>query len=216
MRIGQLFAVPFAEYRLDKPEPLLSDLKRLFLDAEQQGDKYQNEVRRDTQHGALFESRFDLFRWQEAPAQALAQFCHRALASTVHESCDYSEEELGKLRFDYHAWFHVTRKGGYQGIHNHSNASWSGIFCVDPGDEVPDRPDSGRVRFHDPRAGANYYMDAGNSRLKLAFRHGGYQITHEAGKLLIFPSYVLHEVFPYMGERPRIVVAFNCWINESA
>ncbi len=216
MMIGQLFAVPLAEFRLEKPEPLLGDLKTLFLEAEEQGDKFRNRIRRDTQHGALFESRFDLFRWSQAPAQALAKFCHTAMATVIKELSDYSDEELGKLKFDYHAWFHVTRKGGYQGLHNHSNASWSGIFCVDPGDAVPDRPDSGVVRFHDPRANANYFMDAGNSRLKLAVRHGGYQIHHEPGKLLIFPSYVNHEVFAYMGERPRIVVAFNCWINPGS
>ncbi len=216
MRVGQLFAVPMVEFQLEKREPLLSDLRALFLEAEKQGDKYQNETRRDTQHGELFESRFDLFRWSEPPAQALAKFCHTALASALKELSDYSAEEFARLRFDYHAWFHVTRKGGYQGTHNHANASWSGIFCVDPGDPVAERPESGAVRFHDPRSGSNYYMDAGNSRLKLGYRHGGYQIQHEAGRLLIFPSYVLHEVFPYMGERPRIVVAFNCWISQSA
>ncbi len=214
--IEQLFAVPMATFGLEKPEPLISDLRALFLAAEQRGDEYRNEIRRDTQHGELFESRFDLFRWQEPPVQALAKFCHTALASVISEVNDYEAEELGALKFDYHAWFHVTRKGGYQGLHNHANASWSGIFCVDPGDEVPERPDSGVVRFHDPRGNASYYMDAGNSRLTPAFCHGSYQIRHQAGRLLIFPSYLFHEIFPYVGERPRIVVAFNCWINPAS
>lgn len=213
MIIGHLFAVPLAEERIEKPAPFNAELTRVFLDAEKDPDKYRNEIRRDTQHGPLFESRFDLFNWEQPAVRKLTAFCHGAVTRVVAELSDYSKEELAKLKFDYHAWFHVTRKGGYQGLHNHQNASWSGIYCVDPGDDVPERPDSGVVRFHDPRANANYYLDAGNSRLKLPAHHGVYEVRHEAGKLLIFPSYINHEIFAYVGERPRIVVAFNCWVS---
>lgn len=213
MILGHLFAVPLAEERMPEAESLNKELTRIFLEAEEAGDQYRNEIRRDTQHGALFESRFDLFRWEQPSVRKLAAFCHGALAQVVAELSDYNKEELGQLKFDYHAWFHVTRKGGYQGLHNHQNASWSGIYCVDPGEPVADRPDSGVVRFHDPRANANYYLDAGNSRLKMPAHHGVYEVRHEAGKLLIFPSYLNHEIFAYAGDRPRIVVAFNCWIG---
>jgi len=213
MRLGHLFSVPLAEERFDNPGEFNAELSKLFLDAERDGEKHRNEISRDTQHGALFESRFDLFNWKAPAVRKLAGFCHGALTTVVAELSDYSQDELSRLKFDYHAWFHVTRNGGYQGLHNHQNASWSGIYCVDPGDDVPDRPDSGAVRFHDPRANANYYLDAGNSRLKLPAHLGVYQVRHEPGKLLIFPSYVNHEIFPYVGERPRIIVAFNCWIN---
>lgn len=215
MKLGHLFAVPLAEARLEDPQPLSRELSELFLAREHAGDEFRNETRRDTQHGALFESRFDLFQWPEPPVRRLALFCHRTVASVLKSVSDYSDQEFGHLTFDYHAWFHVTRRGGYQGLHNHQNATWSGIYCVDPGDELPDRPRSGAVRFHDPRGFANQYLDAGNERLKLALRHGSYEIRHETGKLLVFPSYVNHEIFPYEGERPRIVVAFNCWIRKS-
>lgn len=212
MKLGHLFAVPLAELRMDEPEALSRELTGLFLAKEAAGDSFRNETRRDTQQG-LFESRFDLFQWTEPPVKRLTAFCHRAVASVLRSVSDYTDAEFGALRFDYHAWFHVTRRGGYQGLHNHPNATWSGIYCVDPGDELPDRPQSGAVRFHDPRGFADQYIDAGNERLNLTLRHGSYQIRHEAGKLLVFPSYLAHEIFPYEGERPRIVVAFNCWIR---
>jgi len=213
MKLGHLFAVPLAELRIEEPAPLCAELGALFLAREAAGAEYRNEIRRDTQHGALFESRFDLFRWPDPPVRQLAAFCHRGVASVLRSVSDYTDAEFQRLSFDYHAWFHVTRRGGYQGLHNHQNATWSGIYCVDPGDDLPDRPQSGAVRFHDPRGFADQYMDAGNQRLNLACRHGSYQIRHEAGKLLVFPSYLTHEVFPYEGERPRIVVAFNCWVR---
>lgn len=206
--------MPLAVVRLPDAERLCEDLTTLFLDRAADGDAWRNEKRRATQHGALFESRFDLFQWPERPVQAVAKFCHAQLSRFLREVSDYSDEELQRLRFDYHAWFHVTRAGGYQGLHNHQNATWSGIFCVDPGDDVPDRPDSGLVRFHDPRWCSYMHSDAGNTRLKMPWRHGGYDVRHRAGQLVIFPSYVMHEIFPYVGERPRVVIAFNRWLTE--
>ena len=28
--------------------------------------------------------------------------------------------------------FHISRGGGFFGLHSHPNASWSGVYCVDP------------------------------------------------------------------------------------
>ncbi len=214
MKLSTHFAVPLAELRMEQPESLCGELLQLFLDCEKDPDKYRNEIRRNTQHG-LFESRFDLFQWENPAVQELARFCHAAVFSVVANLTENTPDELERLRFDYHSWFHVTRAGGYQGIHNHQNASWSGIFCVDAGDEPEAHPQSGVVRFIDPRPGAFMYMDAGNRRMKKPFNHGAVQVRHEAGKLLLFPSYIMHEIFPYTGERPRVVVAFNCWVNAT-
>ncbi len=214
MKTGYLFSVPLVEFKMDDHEGLCERLKTLFLKKAEEDPGVRNEISRDTQHGDLFESSFDLFHWQDEPVKELAEFCHRALASTIFDLSDYSEDEFSKLVFDYHAWFHITKHGGFQALHHHQNASWSGILCIDPGDSPQEFPDSGAVRFHDSRGLADQYRDAGNSRLKMPTRFGAYQINHEAGRLLIFPSYVNHEIFTYMGQRERIVVAFNCMVRD--
>ena len=211
--ITDLFTTPLVEAQMPDHEPLCEALTDLFLDKEEQGDQFKYHRRRATQFGPLFESKFDLFRWEDPPVKQVAQFCHAHLGELIQKITTYTPEELGKLRFDYHAWFHVTRMGGVQGLHNHQNASWSGIFCVDPGDVLPDRPDSGLVRFHDPRWCSWFHSEPGNLGLKLPYRHGGFDVTHRAGRLVIFPSFLMHEIFAYQGEKPRIVVAFNCSIT---
>ncbi|NND60570.1 MAG: tetratricopeptide repeat protein, partial [Gammaproteobacteria bacterium] len=215
MKVETHFAVPLVEFRKPEPEGLCKQLSQFFLDCEQDPGKYRNEIQRSTQHG-LFESRFDLFDWQHPAVKELAAFCHRGVASVVAELSKLDAEKLNTLRFQYHSWFHVTRDRGFQGLHNHQNASWSGIFCVDPGEQDDQHPASGVVRFHDPRPTAFMYMDEGNRQLQQPFNHGAVQVRHEVGKLLVFPSYLTHEIFPYYGERPRIVVAFNCWVNQAA
>ena len=212
MDIHTLFAVPLIEFRHPAAEELCPRLTRFFLNREQ--DDYRDDISRDTQVGPLFESRFDLFYWQEPEIRPMVDFCHRSLARVVAELNGYGNQQMQQLRFDYHAWFHVTRKGGFQAVHNHPNASWSGIFCIDPGEPASD-PREGTVRFYDPKGNANYYQDPGNAQLSGPFSMGGSQITHEPGKLWIFPSYMLHEVFPYQGKKPRVIVAFNAWLSAA-
>lgn len=206
--------MPFATVTMPGAEKLCAELVELFLQREAEGARYRNQTVRDAQQG-VFESRFDLHTWPDAPVQQLFGFIHTALATTVHQLSGFTPQQWQSLSFDYHSWFHVTRSGGHQGVHNHPMASWSGIFCVDPGDSPPGREDSGSVRFLDTRVGAEMYLDAGNENLRGQFRQGGYRYTHAPGRLVMFPSYVYHEVFPYWGARPRIVVAFNAWIRHA-
>lgn len=206
--------MPFATVTMPGADALRADLIELFLRREAEGPRYRNTTHRDAQQG-VFESRFDLHTWPEAPVQQLFGFIHTALATTVHQLSDYTPAQWQELAFDYHSWFHVTRAGGHQGVHNHPMASWSGIFCVDDGDAPAERADSGAVRFLDTRVGAEMYLDAGNENLRGQFRQGGFRYTHAPGRLVLFPSYVYHEVFPYWGTRPRVVVAFNAWIRRA-
>jgi len=213
INVTDLFSTPMADAQIGEHEILCDQLRTLFLAKEAEGDAVRNERQRATQFGPLFESRFDLFRWPDPPVKAVAHFCHASLVQLLRQLTSFTDEEFNKLRFDYHAWFHITRRGGYQGLHNHQNASWSGIFCVDPGDSPGQRPDSGLVRFHDPRFCSAFHAEAGNMGLDMPYNHGGFDVHHRAGRLVMFPSFMMHEIFPYQGERPRIVIAFNCSVN---
>jgi putative 2-oxoglutarate-Fe(II)-dependent oxygenase superfamily protein len=213
MKVIPFYSVPIIEFRMQDHEGLCAQLREIFLAKAAGATQFRNRIDRDTQKGSVFESRFDLYCWPEEPVQRMRDFVHHSLCTALREICDHSEEEFAQLSFHYHSWFHVTRMRGHQGIHNHANASWSGIYCIDPGDKVPERPDSGKVYFHDPRANANYFEDAVNSRLKLPFKHGAIPVKHEAGKLTLFPSYLLHEIFPFYGAKERIIAPFNCWVT---
>lgn len=207
-----LFSVPFAHACMDDPLPLCSDLAALFLAREAADEAVRNPIERDAQHG-VFESTFDLHSWPDPPVQRMFGYIHHMLAATVQELSGYPPDVYAQLSFQYHSWFHITRHGGHQGVHNHPMASWSGIFCVDPGDAPADKPRSGSVRFLDPRVGGAMYLDSGNNHWRGQYHSGGYEVQHRPGQLVMFPSHVYHEVFPYWGQRPRIVVAFNAWIQ---
>lgn len=212
MQIHQLYSVPLVEFRHPEPAGLCNELKAFFLARED--DAHRDDMERDAQFGPVYESRFDLFYWKDPELQPMIEFIHGAVARTVAQLNGYEQQVMDQLRFEYHAWYHITREGGFQGTHNHPNASWSGIFCIEPGKPGKDERE-GTVRFYDPRLAADMYSDPGNQNLKPPFRAGGMQIQHEAGKLWMFPSYLQHEVFPYFGKEPRVIVAFNCWLSSN-
>ena len=125
----------------------------------------------------------------------------------------YDAKALSMLSVNSHTWFHVTRKGGYFALHNHPMASWSGVYCVDPGDSDAADTSDGAISFLNPMGIANMFVDAGNSHLKPPFSGKNFSMQLRAGELVLFPSYLFHQVLPYQGSRERITVAFNCWFN---
>ena len=159
----------------------------------------------------MFESRFNLFRWPEPCVQQLRTFVLEGVAQAVLRATDLSREEFGRLKFHNHTWFHITRHAGSFVTHNHPMASWSAVYCVRAGNAGPQRPDSGVLRLADPRSGAAAYRDPANQRLQPPFALRPLELHLVPGQLVVFPSYLFHDVSPFFGTDVRITVATNCW-----
>ena len=101
MNIQHLFPVPLLNFQHPEAATLCPDLRRFFLDREGAADR--DDIERDTQLGAVFESRFDLFYRKDPELQPLIQFVHGALAATVAQLNGYGQQLMDRLRFDYHA-----------------------------------------------------------------------------------------------------------------
>ena len=211
VRLNTVFAVPFGVARLSPSEPLNSELEALFLARED--DEHRNPSPSHIPQQEMFESRFNLFHWSEPCVQALRQFMLDAVARTVLEATTLRADELARLKLHNHTWFHVTRYAGSFVAHNHPLASWSAVYCVRSGELVPDQPSSGVLRIFDPRQGANAYRDPANTPLRPEFTLQTQEISLTAGQLVVFPSYLFHEVAPFYGRDARVTVAANCWFS---
>ena len=202
------FAVPFGFAKLDDCGPLNQELRALFLTRSAEGGEHANPRPLTQRNPQVFESNFGLFRSTERPIQQLKEFCWRHLIKFVCDLNGYDDAMRSRLLIYSDAWFHVTRRGGFFGLHNHPNASWSGVYCVDPGQRG-----SGLLTFVNPMLTSTMYLDAANASMRGAFASGVRQIDLEPGQLVLFPSWVLHDVKPYDGDGERITVAFNCWFQ---
>jgi uncharacterized protein (TIGR02466 family) len=215
INIIQAFASPIVQTSLPGCESLNRRLRELFLKWESDSDRQRSSVPTPVIKVAVYESDFALFNNQEAEIQALAQFCLQYTGYLIQQLNGYTNEEMRQLRLYHHSWYHLTRYGGYTAQHNHPMASWSGVYCVDPGDAVPDKPNNGSLRMLESRSTAGMYLDAGNAHWHAPFGFGELAFPLQSGQLLLFPSYLMHEVAPYYGQRERITVAFNVWVREA-
>jgi len=211
LTLRPLFAVPFAETRFEPCEALNRELETLFLARE--NDEHRNPSPSHVPQAETFESRFNLFRWPEACVQELRRFMLDAIGRMVLETSAVSAQELRRLKLHNHTWFHISRYAGSFVAHNHPMASWSAVYCVRAGETLPARPASGMLRFHDTRAGANGYLDPANAALHRPYALRPLELRLTAGQLVIFPSYVFHDVAPFYGSDTRITVATNCWFT---
>jgi len=207
--LNPMFAVPFGEAQLASCERLNRELETLFLARE--NDQHRNPTPSHIPQKETFESRFNLFMWPEACVQELRRFMLDAVAHMVLETTTLRPEDFARLKFHNHTWFHVSRYAGSFVAHNHPLASWSAVYCVRAGEAAPDQPDSGILRFLDTRQGAGAYIDPAIAPLHRAYALRPLEMRLAAGQLVMFPSYVFHEVAPFYGRDTRITVATNCW-----
>ncbi len=202
------FSIPMVDVHMPDCDELNRALRELFVQRAAEGERYSNDEPRVRRNKSLFESRFDLFEWPEDCVQKLREFCLRNLYRAIQELNGYTLETLQNMHMAVESWFHLTHQGGYFGAHNHPLHSWSGVYCVRHDGDDPNS-DSGKLTFINPNIAGTMYIDTASARFKRPYSMAPIMLRLVPGQLVLFPSWLLHEVMPYEGESERITVAFN-------
>ena len=169
-------------------------LRRLVLDRE------QTTPGEDKSNVGGWHSAPDLFSSQAPEVRELLDWvCAAVLAMSKY----MSQTPHKGTQIETRGWANVSRNGDYHRAHMHPGHDWSGIYYVDPGEHPAAYPDSGIIEFHDPRCAVGILETPGKPFW------GTVHFRPEAGMLLLFPSWLVHTVNPYRGERERISIAFN-------
>jgi len=203
------FAVPVCHTTLASCDRLNRELEELFLARETQA--YRNPAPSHNPQAEMFESRIDLFTWPEPCIQELRKFMLESVFRVAMAVSQTAPEVFSRLHLHNHTWFHITRNSGYFVSHNHALASWSAVYCLKDGLDPARTSRGGLLRLFDTRSGADAYLDPANQRLRQPFVVGSLDLQLQPGQLIVFPSYLFHEVTPYYGPDVRITVASNCW-----
>ncbi|MBS0242815.1 MAG: hypothetical protein JSS20_11610 [Proteobacteria bacterium] len=127
----------------------------------------------------------------------------QALDPHVAEFARVSEMDLGRRKLVADSiWINILEPGGQHAAHIHPHAVLSGTYYV----SVPDG--AGAIRFEDPRLPM---MMAAPPRKAKATRASQTFVTiaPKAGTLLLWESWLRHEVPMNAGREPRISVSFN-------
>ncbi len=148
----------------------------------------------------------NIFEREEPVIGLLAQHLQAAI-----QHVSVVAEQITAPRVDFEAtlfgWINVNGPGDYNTPHCHPGNTWSGVYYIRTGSEVPDRPMSGRIQFIDPRTRCEVGPTTGLALTSSIW------IAPVDGMLLIFPSYLEHYVHPYSGTGERVTLAFNSLVQ---
>jgi uncharacterized protein (TIGR02466 family) len=111
------------------------------------------------------------------------------------------------LKMKLFGWMNVNPKDGYNAPHTHPGAHWSGVYYVSQ-PEISEGS-SGMIEFVAPRADLPQWeiLKTNAFRLKKCIRPA-------AGEIILFPSYLVHWVYPNEVEADRVTVAFNATFRK--
>ena len=120
----------------------------------------------------------------------------------------YDQEHLDSEPFLGNMWANINPPGGYNRAHLHPNCLWSGVYYV----KAP--KNSGHLKIDDPRASASMCRPKMRERYnhpdtapKRLWRETHYE--PKAGRLIMFPGWLMHCVDPNESNDIRISVSFN-------
>ena len=99
-------------------------------------------------------------------------------------------------------WVNLLKSGGHHSSHLHPHSIVSGTLYV----EVP--PGSGNIRFEDPRSGLMMAAPARRADAPEALQPFA-TIAPRPGLLLLWESWLRHEVLPGTAKTNRLSISFN-------
>lgn len=154
-----------------------------------------------------WQSTWDVDKWAGVPAIKLLAIARNiANRSTV----DRAGNPVS-IAWQTNMWANINRSGHGNEFHTHPGSYWSGVYYVDDGGISADPSLGGELEFMDPRGPAPaMYAPHLAFALPGGLSVGTNQtIVPKAGRLVMFPAWVLHQVRPYRGAAQRISIAFN-------
>ena len=211
----QLWPVPILITRVKSPEKLNGELLSLFY-------KHKNDHQKSP--AKSYASNDDLIKVYK-DNQAVMQLTKIIMDGIFDISAKANGKYWQRMSLEdikvnvTGLWFQITNDYIFHEVHVHGNCSWSGVYYVQSGDAVDQSKSkelgfkNGITRFYGPHMEhmAGCHLDLGNVYLT----HDKYDSIPEDGKLVIFPSYLKHMPFPYVGEKDRVIVSFHAGLSSN-
>ena len=192
-----LFATPLSMYELPGMDEINRDLTaRLVAESVSVPSVHRSNI-------GGWHSKTDLHTRSEACFRTLIQHIVTRVRETAERLAQDIGQQLPVMGCKTHAWAMVMRNGDYTIPHDHSEVHWATVYYPDAGDaDEAAHPDSGSLAFVDPRHGGRPIPG-----LDLVGRT--FDARASAGRLLVFPGWLLHYVHAYRGQRPRVSISCN-------
>jgi uncharacterized protein (TIGR02466 family) len=170
--------------------------------------------RRDADAGVVksnwngWQSKPDMLAWGGEAATRLA----RHFIGLCHQFTYHPHAELEPFRWFVDMWANISPPGAANESHCHPGAVWSAVYYVEDGYGGSSDPTlGGELVLYDPRMPAIRMLpldlryrgpDGKPAQSQMAMRAA-------AGRLVMFPPWLMHAVRPFKGSGERISIAMN-------
>jgi uncharacterized protein (TIGR02466 family) len=146
----------------------------------------------------------EMLQWAGEPARRLGLATLQLCGAYTHDKG--MRGNAPRFEMGLEMWANVSPPGAANQMHAHPGCVWSAVYYVDDGGDA----ESGKLVLHDPRFPMNrmaapdlvFATDGAMEEMRV-------EITPEPGKLVAFPSWLLHSVKAHSGSRDRISIALN-------
>jgi uncharacterized protein (TIGR02466 family) len=200
VQVVSLFETPLILEQIEDFQSLNVALRQSIL-ARRQGDP---GVRKSNWGG--WQSDTQMLSWGGEAARGLAQHFLRLCNQVTAPPPGSKPEFLWSVEM----WANVSAQGSANEAHVHPGAVWSSVYYVDTGEEGEERL-GGELALYDPRMPYSRMLP-----FDLRYRRPDGQVYQSlsavrpiAGRLVMFPPWLLHSVHPYHGPHERISIAMN-------
>lgn len=200
MNVAVLFGTPIVMNDLPDAAALGRELSGTILAREKSHP--------GTQHSNLggWQSDWEMDRWGGVAAIKLLAIAR----NTANRVTTDRQGNAVSIAWKANMWANVNRSGHANEFHSHPGSFWSAVYYVDDGGIDANPALGGELEFMDPRGpGPAMYAP------QLAYGAAGLSVganevvRPKTGRLVMFPSWVLHQVRPYHGNAQRISIALN-------
>lgn len=194
------FGTPVATYQWPDAEELNQGLREVILAVEaKDGGLKRSNV-------GAWHSKLDFLAWKNPSVEIFRDRLRKFVLDLTRVTLT-GESPPERLNFRAEGWANVLRDGGYNAMHDHPMAHWSGAYYVSGGDPDPEVPLNGRLELFDPRGPITMF------RLENAIYEARFLIDPVPGLMVFFPSWLKHMVHPYRGPGERISISYNITVS---
>jgi uncharacterized protein (TIGR02466 family) len=133
------------------------------------------------------------------------------LRNTIQKYVDYFLREVMLCRYDESyfscSWYNINKPNSTHHRHYHPNSIISGVLFVC----VP--PNSGQLVFISPNINRDVVPDKKINVPQNKFSSATFCPVQEAGTLVLFPSFVEHQVSKNESDENRYTISFNVFVK---
>ena len=146
---------------------------------------------------------------EEAGVDQLLESCVKSYVVHCTKAHGFFSETQVFDTFINSAWIVSQYANEYNPLHNHTGCEMSGVIYLKTPNVKGRRNIESKKGKQEGDGDINFVYNAASQRNEDVFEKGLVQITPKPGLMLMFPSYLLHTVYPFIGEGERRSIAFN-------